>query len=286
MRVTLQGLNLIEHIFLLPIGVFLGLFILFPLGNVLVRSFIDNNTGSLTLVNYYNILTSPQYLNAIKNSLLFSIATTLVGAVAGTFIAFVITKFPQRMKSIIMSLFSIPMTLSGLVVAFAFIVLLGRNGIFNIILKLLRLPGGWQFDLYTWVGLVVVYSFFEVPLMTLVMSAAMENLDVSLIEAGRSLGAKGWQLWRYIIIPVLLPGFLGGISILFAGMMGAFGTALALTGMEKNLLSLQIYSHTSESNFNIPQADALAVVLAIFIAVILILISSLERRLQPGRGKS
>ncbi|RLG09113.1 MAG: hypothetical protein DRN68_02380 [Thaumarchaeota archaeon] len=272
-----------EWYFLLPITGFLGLFVFYPLCNILIRGFIDNSSGNFTLQNYINIFTQARYMDALKNTLWFAGVCTLVGAVGGTFVGLLASRMSPKARGVLLSFYSLPMTLSSLVVAFSFVVLLGRNGVFNIIInRYLGLP---RFDLYSWQGLVVTYSFYNIPLMTLTMASVFLNLDRSLVEAARNLGAKSWQVWLYVIIPVLAPGFLAGISIVLAGMLAAFGTALALTGMAKMLFSLQIYSHASESNYNIPQASALAVVLIIVIAFSLIVLNWIERRLRPGGSR-
>ncbi len=268
-----------EVLLLLPFVVFLGLFEVYPLVNMGIRSLFDQD-GAFTIQNYVNVFTKPQFRTAIRNSLLFASAASLVGGIGGTFVAALAVRLPPRWRNFLLSLYALPMTLSGLVVAFAFIVLLGRNGVLNLIVRrIFALPPTVYFNLYDWPGIVMVYAFFQIPLMTLSMAAVFENLDPSLIEAARNLGARPWQVWRYVVIPVLLPGFLAGMSIQFAGMMGAFGTVLALVGMAKNLLSLQIYSHASESTYNLPQAGALSIVLIAITATALALLSWGARRL-------
>ena len=273
----------VEYLFLLPFLGFLLLFEIYPLINMAVRSFFDNDTGQFTWQNYYNVFFQPHFRAAIRNSLLFATACSMVGAVGGTFVGYVATQLSPRARRLLLSLYSLPLTLSGLVVAFAFIVLLGRNGVLNLLARqIFGLPRNVYFNVYSWHGLVVVYSFYQIPLMTLTMAAVFLNLDRSLVEAARNLGASTWQVWRYVIIPVLAPGFLAGLNIQFAGMMGAFGTVLALVGGEKNLLSVQIYYHTSESTYNLPQAGALAIVLVLLIALLLFALNRLERMVRPG----
>jgi ABC-type Fe3+ transport system permease subunit len=267
----------------MPFIGFLAIFELYPLLNMAVRSVFDSSSGTITLQNYVNLLAQPQYQTAVRNSLLFASACSLVGGIGGTFVGYIAPCLPMRYRSLLLSLYSLPLTLSGLVVAFAFIVLLGRNGVLNLIVqRALGLPRDVYFDVYSWPGLVVVYAFYQIPLMTLTMAAVFENLDRSLVEAARNLGARPLQVWRYVIIPVLAPGFLAGMSIQFAGMMGAFGTVLALVGGAKNLLSVQIYYHTSESTYNLPQAGALAVALVVLTASVLFLLNRAERSLRPG----
>jgi len=269
-----------EYVFLIPLVVFMGLFVLYPLSCVIAQSFTDNRTGSLTFQNYVNIFTQGRFLLPLKNTIWFAGACTIVGALGGTFVGLLVSRMSASLRNLVLSLYSIPMTLSSLVVAFGFIVLLGRNGVFNVLLnRYLGLP---KFNLYSWHGLLVTYSFYNIPLMTLTMAAVFLNLDRSLVEAARNLGANGWQVWMYIIIPVLAPGFLTGVSIVLTGMLAAFGTALALTGMAMRLFALQIYSLASESEFDLPQASALAIVLVITIVFTLFVLNWIERRLKPA----
>jgi ABC-type uncharacterized transport system, permease component len=220
----------LEALLLLPFVLFVGLFEIYPILNMAYRSFFDLD-NNFTFENYINAFTKPQFQMAIRNSLLFAAAASLVGGVGGTFVAALAVRLPARWRNLLLSLYALPMTLSGLVVAFAFIVLLGRNGVLNLLVRrAFGLPPTVYFNLYDWPGIVMVYAFFQIPLMTLSMAAVFENLDPNLIEAARNLGARPWQVWRYVVIPVLLPGFLAGMSIQFAGMMGAFGTVLALVG--------------------------------------------------------
>ncbi|MEM1540677.1 MAG: ABC transporter permease subunit [Candidatus Bathyarchaeia archaeon] len=269
-----------EVLFLIPLMLFICLFILYPLTQVFVRSFQENTPiGKFTFRNYVDALTQARYLNSLKNTMWFAGVSTLVGAVGGTFVGVLAARMSSKARSVLLSLYSLPMTLSAMVVAFAFITLLGRRGVFNIILKKYF---GVTFDLYSWEGLIFVYAFYNIPLMTLTMAGIFLNLDKALVEAARSLGAKWWQTWIYVIIPVLAPGFLAGTSIVFAGMLSAFATVLALTGMAKPLLSLQIYSHASESYYNLPQASALTVLLILVIVVTLVILTWVERKLRPG----
>ncbi|MFU2158470.1 MULTISPECIES: ABC transporter permease [Caldisericum] len=271
-----------DFLLILPFFVFLGFFEIYPILNLFVKSFFSDK-GSFTLQYYRNIFLLDQYRLAIRNSLLFSTSASLFGGILGTFVGYFISHLKRSTKNFLLSLYSLPLTLSGLVVAFAFIVLLGRNGVLNQIIRLLfHLPKDYYIDIYSWPGIVFVYGFFQIPLMTLTMAAVFENLDKSIVEASKNLGATTFQTWRYVIIPSLAPGFVSGLSIQFAGMLGAFGTVLALVGGEKNLLSIQIYFQTSESTYNLPQSAALSVALILIISVVLSILNLVERKLKPG----
>jgi ABC-type Fe3+ transport system permease subunit len=266
---------------LLPISIFLVLFVLLPYLNIIINSFKDRNTGEFTLKNWENFFNSSHYVIALKNSVVFSSVCTLIAAIFGSIIGWGSRRLSENIVDTLRSVFSIPLTLSGLVVAFSFIVLLGRSGIYNTLVSMLGLDF-LRFNIYSWEGLVVVYSFYNIPLFSITMMGAFQKLDINIIEAARNLGANKIQTWFYIIIPNLAPAFVAATALVFAGMMGAFGTALALTGLSKILLSLLIWSTASESNFNIPQANVLAIILGISIYISLYLLMRLEKRLKEG----
>ncbi|PMQ01147.1 MAG: hypothetical protein CBR30_07225 [Dictyoglomus sp. NZ13-RE01] len=267
-------------IFLLsPIVIFILLFIIYPYINILVNSFKTQWTNEWTLKNWKNVFTYPQYINALKNSILFAGSSTLISAIFGSLIGWISLRLSDKSIDTIRSIFSIPMTLSGLVVAFSFMVLLGRSGIYNTLVSLLGLEF-LHFNLYSWEGLLVVYAFYNIPLFSITMISIFRNLDISLVEAARNLGANRIQTWIHVIIPNLAPGFVAATALVFASMMGAFGTALALTGLSKILLSLLIWSTASESNFNIPQANALAILLGLTIYITLYIFMKIEKKLK------
>jgi putative spermidine/putrescine transport system permease protein len=258
---------------LLPGGIFLTLFFVLPILWIAGRSLGDPREG--LLARYHMAVTAPANLEAWVNSLWFAGLSTVLAAVGGIFVGYWTSRLPPVVKRFLLSLYAIPVTLSGLVVAFGFIVLAGRNGIVNQILKLLGFPP--VIDLYSWIGLLGVFPFYNVPLFALVLVPLFESLSRDLSDAARACGAPPWAVWMYVLLPNLLPGLLAGSSVIFAQMMGAFGTALAITGFARNLLALRIYSLVAESNFDLSQASALAVWLMLTTALGLWMLSRAER---------
>jgi ABC-type spermidine/putrescine transport system permease subunit I len=262
-----------ERFLILPGLLFLLLFFGYPLYSILERSLAAPE--GLTFARYARALTAHAYLEAWHNSLVFALLSTLAAVAGGLFVAYWTSGLPLRVKGFLMSLYAVPVSLSGLVVAFGFIVLLGRNGVVNQLFAALGLP---RFDLYSWPGLFLVFPFYNIPLFALALIPLLETVGKGLMEAARASGATPFQAWVRVLLPALMPGILAGGSIVFAGMMGAFGTTLALTGFAKNLLSLQIYSLVAESTFDLPQAAALATVLMASTGVGLYVLALWERR--------
>lgn len=250
-----------EIILLAPLFIVLILFLFVPFLSVIKESFYDSS-GNISFINYKNIF-QKAYIEALKNSLLLSITTSLFGVIFGTIISFYISKTRKNIRNWLISITSLPLTFSGLIIAYSFIITLGSSGTITLILQKIFGIKPLEFSsyLYTWKGLSIAYLYFQIPRMIITMISAWSNLDWSLIEAAESLGAGIFTIIKRIIIPVLWPSILAGSVLLFAVSMGAFGTALALTGVSVNILPLTIYTQVSDISYNLPQADALSILL-------------------------
>ncbi len=257
-------------ILLLPLAGVLAFFLFWPLMLVVWESlFLE---GKLSLSNYASMFVSKLYRESLATSLALSVSTTLLGVLIGLPLSYGMHRSGPRMQNAILTLASIPLTFSGLVVGFAFIVLLGTSGFVTLLLKKFFDINPLEFSafLFTWRGLVVAYCYFLIPRMILTMTAAWSTADWSLFEAARSLGAGPFRILFRVLLPMIGPAVLAGSSLLFAVSMGAFGTAFSLTGIGVKILPLVIYTHVSELSTDIAKADALAVFLTIITTLIIL----------------
>ncbi len=221
---------------LVPLFAFLTLFLVVPAISVFDRA-LTANDGSRDLSALHKAF-SGQNLDAFKFSMWLSFWAALVGVVLGTLLAYAATiiRRPRWLRAIITSFSGVAANLGGIPLAFAFIALLGRQGLFTKILD-----GLFHFKLYgtsfkldsTW-GLTVVYSYFNIPLMVLITLPAIDGLKQSWREACANLGGTSFTYWRRVGIPVLTPSLLGGFLLLFANSFSAYATAAALT--QKSLI--------------------------------------------------
>lgn len=257
-------------ILLLPLVGVLAFFLFWPLMLVVWESlFLE---GKLSLSNYASMFVSKLYRESLATSLILSVSTTLLGVLIGLPLSYGMHRSGPRMQNAILTLASIPLTFSGLVVGFAFIVLLGTSGFVTLLIKKFFDINPLEFSafLFTWRGLVVAYCYFLIPRMILTMTAAWSTADWSLLEAARSLGAGPVRILFRVLLPMIGPAVLAGSSLLFAVSMGAFGTAFSLTGIGVKILPLVIYTHVSELSTDIAKADALAVFLTLITTLIIL----------------
>lgn len=237
-------------------------FEILPLLAMVIDSFKADEGQGWSLMQYATALGNKYYLLALKNSILISLYSSLIGIVAALVAAYSITKLSAKARNIVLMLSNMTSNFAGVPLAFAYIILLGNNGIFTILFQRL----GWDvlasFNLYTWTGLGLVYVYFQIPLAVLLLYPTYYGIHEQWKEAASLLGASRLQFWRHIGMPVILPGVVGTFSILFANAMGAYATAYALVGSNYNLLAIRIGSLVAGDVFPRPElASALAMIL-------------------------
>ncbi|MGQ9473376.1 MAG: ABC transporter permease, partial [Candidatus Caldatribacteriaceae bacterium] len=264
---------------LLPIGFWFLFFLFVPLFLVLWES-VHGEQG-FDLSAYAGVFVRKLYRESLKNSLVLSVSTTFLGTFIGLPLSYALYRTEKGIKEFILALLALPLTFSGLVIAYAFIILLGNSGFITILLSRLFGIDTLEFSsfLFTWRGLLVAYLYFLIPRMILTMIAAWSEVDWSLLEAAEILGMKRTRAFFRVIFPLIRPSLLAGSSLLFAVSMGAFGTAFALVGTGVNIMPLLIYTQMSEISVNLQEANALAVILvAVTTTVVLVYERALARR--------
>lgn len=266
------------YLWMLPLAAWLFLFLIIPLVFVFVES-LKSDAG-VSLAAYLRVFTRRLYRESLRNSLMLSAATAVLGTLIGLPLSYSVFRMGRKGQGFMTSLLALPLTFSGLVIAYAFIVTLGTSGFVTMLLA--RWFGINPLDfsafLFTWKGLMVAYLYFLIPRMILVMITAWSNVDWTLLDAAESLGASKAITFFRVLLPMLLPSILAGSSLLFAVSMGAFGTAFALAGTGVNIMPLLIYTQTSDLTVNISEADALAVTLAIVTTAVVWLYETLNSR--------
>jgi len=267
---------------LLPLLAFMGIFFFAPLWAVIEASFQDNN-GQFTLLNYTDVFKEP-IATAMRTSLGLALASAVVSAIPGAVLAFLIeSRGGDRLRQIIASISGVLANTGGVPLAFMFVAALGLEGSATGFLKAIGLDiYGTGFSLYTFWGLVLVYAYFQIPLMVIVFSPAIHGLRREWNEAAKTLGASGAQFWRHIGVPLLFPSFLSAFLLLFASAFSAYATARAMTNGTIALLPLMIGNlldgNVIFDEVNLAKALAVAMVVVTLLAMVPYLI--IQRRAQ------
>jgi len=269
---------------MLPFTVYIILGLIIPMIAVAVGAFQNPDTGAWTW-NNVNIATHGVYLTGFRQSIILSVLAALFPAVFGLLIAYAISTAKGRggaaLRRVVITASGVFANFGGVPLAFLFITTLGSSGLETQWLK----DNGWDiygggFSLYSVTGIVIVYMYFQIPLMVLVILPALEGLRPTWREAAENLGARSWQYWRYVGGPVLLPAVLGSMLLLFGFALSAYATAQALTSGTIPLTSIQIGSFLSGNVIAGQQnvGKALGLGMVVIIAVMMAVYVVLQRR--------
>lgn len=263
---------------LLPLVLMVAAFQIAPVLSMVTASFRSGD-AVFTLAQYKTLLTSAYYMQALKNSVLISVLSSLAAILIGLGAAYAITRFSPRTRDKLLMISNMTSNFAGVPLAFAYIILLGSNGMFTILGRQWGLDLLGDFNLYSWGGLVLVYVYFQVPLALLLLYPALYGVRDQWKEAASLLGANGWQFWRTVGLPILSPAVFGTLGILFANSMGAYATAYALVGGNYNLLATRIGSLVAGDVVTQPElGSALAVILGLTTLLAVFLNHRMARR--------
>lgn len=244
---------------LVPFAVFFILFQIAPLFWVLIHS-VQSEESGWGLGNFSKIFNSKFYLQAIQHSLEISFWSSLFGIVIAVLGSYSLRKVDSRLRNFVNAFANMTSNFSGVPLAFAFIILLGFNGSITIMLKQAGIIE--DFNLYSKTGLIILYTYFQIPLGVLLLYPAFDALREDWRESASLLGASSWQFWRHIGLPVLTPALLGTFVILLANALGAYATVYALTTGNFNVLPIRIAAMVSgDISLDPNMASALAVIL-------------------------
>ena len=269
---------------ILPFTAYVVLGLVIPMIAVAVGAFQDPDTGAWTFHNI-DIATHGVYLTGFRESIILSVLSAVLPAIFGLLIAYAISTARGRggaaLRQVTITASGVFANFGGVPLAFLFITTLGSSGLETQWLKDI----GWDiyaggFSLYTVTGIVVVYMYFQIPLMVLVILPALEGLKPAWREAAENLGARSWSYWRFVGGPVLMPAVLGSTLLLFGFGLSAYATAQALTSGTIPLTSIQIGSFLSGNVIAGQQnvGKALGLGMVVIIAVVMLFYILLQRR--------
>ena len=227
-----------------PFAIFVLLFLIMPTMRIVIGAF-QTPDGGFTLDNIRGLFTT-SILSAYWISIKISIASALLGCLIGFAVASaaVLGGLPKWIRGPLLTFSGVASNFAGVPLAFAFLATLGRQGLVTLFITWIFGVNIYAhgFNLLSFWGLTITYLYFQIPLMVLIVTPAIEGLRKEWREAATILGASTWQYWRHIAGPVLLPSFLGATLLLFANAFGAIATAYALTGSSLNIVTILLYA--------------------------------------------
>lgn len=244
----------------LGIAAFLGLFLVIPVAMVVLVAFQDPNTGAITLVNFADFARNELFIRSFMNSLYVSAMSVVWATIFALPLAYFTTRFEFRGAAIIQTLGVIPLIMPPFAGAIAMQLLFGRNGSINLLLDEwfgLNIPFMEGLN-----GVIFVQSVHYFPFILINLTASLRNIDRSMEEAAQNLGASGFRLFRKIVFPLAMPGYVAGASLVFIKVFDDLATPLLLN--VKDMLAPQAYLRITSVGLKDPMGYVISVVLIVF----------------------
>ncbi|MDX9863531.1 MAG: iron ABC transporter permease [Anaerolineaceae bacterium] len=213
---------------LVTIGLFAlyGLFLIYPMMNLLTQAVIDKNTGQFTLNYFVKFFSTPYYFNTLMNSFKVTTAVTFTTLILGTPLAYFFTRYEIKGKAFLRILIILSSMSAPFIGAYSWILLLGRSGLITLFFKNtlgIAIP-----NIYGFFGILLVLSLQLYPLIFLYVSGALKNVDNSLLEASENLGAAGVKRFFKIVIPLITPTLMAAGLLVFMRALADFGTPMLI----------------------------------------------------------
>ena len=272
-----------NYLALVPFHLYLGIFLIIPTLIVAIGAFTTAD-GKPTMDNISVLFSDPTIVNAFVYSIQLSLVTAIVGAVLGGLLAWAVARGKPNglLRQLVIAASGVLAQFGGVMLAFAFLAAFGFNGLATLFLRdtlrldLLNDPT-W---IYGFVGLVVVYTYFQIPLMLIVFLPSLDGLRQEWYDASASLGGSPGSFWRHIGGPILAPSFLGALLLLFTNAFSAYATAAALISQGSPLVTLQIAS-SLESEVLLGRENvgkALALGMIVIVSIVMVIYALIQRR--------
>lgn len=248
-----------------PLVVLLLVLLIYPVGQLLLLSFVGEQ--GFTLAQYHRLFESSVYVNVLLITLKISLWTTFFSVVAGYPVAYLISSLSAKRKTSLLFWVLLSFWTSFLVRTFAWVVLLGRNGVVNQLLQALGILDAPANLLYNFGSVLVGMVHALMPLAVLTMLSVMENIDRNLPRAASTLGARpGTAFWK-IYFPLSMPGVAAAAIMVFVTAIGFFITP-ALLGGRKETMITQIIIDQVQQTMNWEFAGAVSVLLLVVVLVV------------------
>lgn len=234
--------------------------ILYPMFNVLRESFVDADTGAFGFGNYRTFFETPYYTRSLINSLTVSLGGTLGAIILGVPLAFFTTRYNVWGTPALTSLATLALLTPPFLGAYAWIVMLGRNGFLRLILAAIGIPLP---SIYGPFGIILVFSLQYYPFVFLLTSSGLQTADRSLEEAASNLGASPLRRFFRVTLPLVTPSMTSGALLAFMLSLANFGTPQIIGGGFRVLPTMAYNMYTSEMATRPAMASTISIILVI-----------------------
>ncbi len=237
---------------------FLAAFLIVPVSRVMVAAF--EGPSGFTLAHFGDFFRTSLFLESFLNSLYVAVGAVALASLLAVPCAYFLARFDFRGAGLIQALGVVPLVMPPFVGAVAMQLIFGRNGTVNLLLNDwfgFRIPFMEGLN-----GVIFVEALHYFPFVLLNLSASLANIDSSMEESAQNLGARGWTLFRRIVFPLAMPGYVAGAALVFVKVFDDLGTPLLLS--QTNLLAPQAYLRITSVGLNDPMGYVISAILVVF----------------------
>ena len=258
--------NDVRYILIFPGVVLLCFFLVLPLLSSLIPTFFPRNSFSFQL--YSEFFKDSYFMRVLWRTLVNSFFVTLVCAVLGLPVSYVISGVSKKWKGILIALTLFPLLTNSVIRSFAWITILGKNGVINSLLMQWGIIKEPITLLYTDFAIIIGSVYLFLPTMVMTLIGVLENIDDDILEAASTLGLSPIKIFLKIIFPLSLPGMLVGSVLVFTGTLTAYTTPQLLGGNKKMMLATLLYQRaTALGDWTSASVIALVMIVITFIVM-------------------
>lgn len=266
-------------IFILPAATFMVALFLVPLAIVFYTSVVGDD-GSFTVASYLELMSRSLYSRVMETTLQISIVATIAALALGYPIAYHLSRQKPRKRAILIVFVLLPFWTSILVKSYAFIIILGTDGIVNNIMHYVFGIGPVKI-LFNRAGVIIGMVHYLLPFMILTLLASLVGQDAIYRRAASIMGASSWHIFRTVTFPLSLPGVVAGTLLCLILSLGMFVTPALLGGRSDIMVSNLIDFHVRQT-LDWGAASALSVVLICLTAALMLLLARARGPLAAG----
>ena len=258
--------NNVRYILIFPGVVLLCFFLVLPLLSSLIPTFFPRNSFSFQL--YIEFFKDSYFMGVLWRTLVNSFFVTLICAVFGLPVSYVISGVSKKWKGILIALTLFPLLTNSVIRSFAWITILGKNGVINTLLMQWGIINEPITLLYTDFAIIIGSVYLFLPTMVMTLIGVLENIDDDILEAASTLGLSPIKIFLKIIFPLSLPGMLVGSVLVFTGTLTAYTTPQLLGGNKKMMLATLLYQRaTALGDWTSASVIALVMIVITFIVM-------------------
>ena len=258
------------YILFIPCIVLIAYFMILPLLTMVIPTFTNTNAGMFSA--YIDFFKDSYVREIFFRTIRISLISSVICMFIGVPVAYFISRTSKKLRGLFIALTVFPILTNSVVRSFAWMSILGKNGVINNLFMKLKIISEPMSLLYTEGAIIVGTVYIFLPLMIISLVGVMENVDNDLLEAAESLGANKIKAFFKVIFPLSLPGLIVGTVLVFTGSLTAYTTPQLLGGNKNTVLATLIYQKT----MTLGDWQGAAVVATIMIVVTLIVIKGIN----------